>query len=316
MLCVLIEITNLAVNPILASRKVKGKGTKKPLTFSKALEDILITPPVSSLKQCSCRAREQEEFNSFILAKLRPTSCPSDPWFCGTAFSTAQSLYTTLIQFLLHHFMMIVGVICFLDVFVYHYTGEIDAEGAIIPKHFFDRWIAPGLLLQLIVNPEMESTAKLVFNVITTAMEVGPFRVLRWVEALFYPCLVLAVDLIEYKFWVPAVARLNQSKVEPSMAEEEDMPLAVRRRTTIMRRASLAVAQNRSSLAFQRRRSSLMSSSLNFHPTRSSLSDQPKTPSLAPMGRRSAIQSSARTRRSAFKFLGTTPLMDIKEKMP
>lgn len=313
--CVLIEITNLAVNPVLASRKVKVRGTKQPLTFTTALEDILIAPPVSSLQACSCRARVREEFNSLILAKVRPTRCPSDPWYCGQAFSTAQGLYTTLIRFLLHHFMMIVGIICFLDVFVYHYTGEIDAEGVVIPKHFFDRWIAPGLLLQLVVNPEMESTAKLIFNVIATAMEVGPFRVLRWVEALFHPCLVLAVDLIEYKFWIPAVARLNQSKVEPSMAEEEHMPLAVRRRTTIMRRASLAVGQNHPSLAFQRRKSSLMSSTLNFHPTRSSLLGQPKRSSLVPLGRRSSIQSSARTRRSAFKFLGTTPLMDIKEKM-
>lgn len=112
--CVLIEITDLAVSPILAKQKIKG--SKKPMTFSSQLESILIPEPSSNLKECSCYERERENFNSWILAQARPSLCPSDPWYCRLPFSSARSMYSTVMHLILKYFMVIVGTICFLDV--------------------------------------------------------------------------------------------------------------------------------------------------------------------------------------------------------
>ncbi|CAB9526304.1 expressed unknown protein [Seminavis robusta] len=240
--CVLLEITDLAVNPLLA--KQKDKATGKPLTLSTKLQSVMIPKPMIARKQCSCSSRELEELDSWILSLSTPrqTQCPSDPWFCQPPVSAAQAFYTAVMRFVLEHFMVIVSIVVFLDVPVYFYTGELCPDtGSLIPKGFFDRWIAPGILLQLIVNPEMETVSKNVWSVLMGSMRAGPIRVWRWVEALFYPLLVFMFGLLEFKFWIPAVATVNKGQIEKPEMElvSEESPPAVRRRATMMRRTSL-----------------------------------------------------------------------------
>lgn len=246
-LCVIIEICELAVNPLLAVQKNNTSGVSP--TFSSKLEGWMVPLPVSELKECSCLENERNELNSWILASTRPTRCPSDPWFCSQTFINAQSVYIAVMLFILKHSMAIVACIVFLDVPIHFYTGELCPEmGSVIPKPFLIRWIAPGLMLQLAVNPQMESTSTAAFALVNHALKIGPIRVWRWIDAFFYPTLVVVFDFVERKVWIPLVANINrQSEGED---QEEIYHPASHRRTSTRRattRASIAYVQRRRS---------------------------------------------------------------------
>lgn len=107
-----------------------------------------------------------------VLLKLRRKKAvekhqaQSHPWYCGRPYSAVQSIYIDTFEFIIHEFLVLVGIICFLDVFVTFFTGEIEPDTAsLTPKPFFPRWILPGLVLQLAVNPQMESTSVVVTKV-------------------------------------------------------------------------------------------------------------------------------------------------------
>ena len=262
--CVFIEICGLAVNPLVATRK---KINKKPSTFAIMLEQVVVPTPVSGLKICSCMEKEREEFNSWILASTMPTKCPSDPWFCHPTFARIQAFYIVFMIFILEHFMAIVGFIVFLDVPVHFYTGELCPEmGSVVPKPFFVRWIAPGLLLQLAVNPQMGSTSALVCTLAKHACNIGLVRVWRWIDAFFYPTLVAVVDFVEHIVWVPLVSIVNQSTEKEDIFCDEtsiDHP-ATRRRASVncsVRRASARASvvygpRGRTSILLQQQASS------------------------------------------------------------
>ena len=95
-------------------------------------------------------------------------------------------------DFLVKEFMTVVSIVCFLDVFVTFFTGEIDPTSReLVPKPFFRRWILPGLLMQLLVNPAIGSLSKGVFAVLKVIFDIGPVRVLRWCIAVVFPILYL-----------------------------------------------------------------------------------------------------------------------------
>jgi len=72
-------------------------------------------------------------------------------------------------------------MITFLDVPVTFFTGEINEKnGLLIPKPFFSRWILPGLLLQLLVNPKMKEVSSITVYFIKLTHQFGPDKVLRW----------------------------------------------------------------------------------------------------------------------------------------
>jgi hypothetical protein len=100
-------------------------------------------------------------------------------------------------DFLVDEFKVVVSIVCFLDVFVTFFTGEIDAiTGYIVPKPFFNRWIFPGLLLQLLVNPSIGPLANTVFSILKQVIDLGPVRVLRWTIAVLTPLLYAVYKLI------------------------------------------------------------------------------------------------------------------------
>lgn len=77
-----------------------------------------------------------------------------------------------------------VSAVSFLDVFVTFFTGELDAAGLLVPKDFFSRWILPGVVLQLIVNPTLKDAAHIVGKCITFCQSVGPMRAFHIIVAL------------------------------------------------------------------------------------------------------------------------------------
>jgi len=91
---------------------------------------------------------------------------------------------------------------------VVFFTGEYNPNtGVLEPKAFFPRWILPGLALQLLVNPKMESVSEVVAIVIDGLLYYGPVRVLRWIVALFYPVLLWASGLVRRLWYQNAVAQ-------------------------------------------------------------------------------------------------------------
>ena len=56
-----------------------------------------------------------------------------------------------------------------------------------MPKSFIKRWIIPGLVLQLIVNPAMKDVSALVAKFGYFLVETDPARFLRWNITLFTP---------------------------------------------------------------------------------------------------------------------------------
>lgn len=111
------------------------------------------------------------------------------PWYCKSRLAGAlEAAIIHAMQFLHRDVVSVVGIIRFLDIFVTFFTGELDRRtGFLKPKPFFTRWILPGLLLQTMVNPSFDTFAEHISPVIFWMRQQGPFRVLRWTVALFYP---------------------------------------------------------------------------------------------------------------------------------
>ena len=141
----------------------------------------------------------------------------STRWYCETRYAQLHSHYRTAMEFLLEKFSILVGVICFLDVPVTFFIGEIHPEnGVLVPKPFFSRWIIPGLLLQLLVNPKMAVVSTQASAAGRRALAHGPVRVCRWARVVVFPLLFVALRLLVHYFWLPIVEFENNSRIVAS----------------------------------------------------------------------------------------------------
>ena len=68
----------------------------------------------------------------------------------------------------------VVHTVCFLDVFITFFTGELTSGGTLVPKPFFKRFILPGIVLQLVVNPTMVIFSSIVKSSIMHSIRIGP----------------------------------------------------------------------------------------------------------------------------------------------
>lgn len=92
---------------------------------------------------------------------------------------------TVVVELISHRIANLVSMVSFLDVFITFFTGELDERtGLLVPKPFFNRWIFPGVVLQLIVNPTMKDMSAMVRKIITFCHAVGPMRVFHVLLAL------------------------------------------------------------------------------------------------------------------------------------
>lgn len=83
-------------------------------------------------------------------------------------------------------FNCVMRFIAFFDVIITFFIGELEENGLIlIPTPFFRRWILPGIVLQLLVNPTLKSIASTIREVIPyIARNMDFFRVLLWAISL------------------------------------------------------------------------------------------------------------------------------------
>ena len=133
------------------------------------------------------------------------------PRYCKEPWVTTQSMYVSVMRFLLTETLEIVAIVCYCDVLVTFFTGEFNSDNGVQePKPFFAQWIIPGLTLQLLVNPRMETTSHYVFQVLSDAWKVGPIRDYRWSKALFYPLLMASIAAVKRWIWTPLVERENR----------------------------------------------------------------------------------------------------------
>jgi len=101
-----------------------------------------------------------------------------------------------------------------MDVFVTFFTGVINpANGNLDPKPFFPRWILPGIVLQILVNPKMADVSILVKKIIKGVHHVGPARAARWSIAFILPILRDFVAWFEWNVWMKLVVKENQKKI-------------------------------------------------------------------------------------------------------
>jgi len=237
--CVFFEISILAVKPMLENHV--NEKTGEQMKFENVLELYLIPTPVAELEQCMSpteleqrnimqedekkgilpwikklrRKYKKEDIISLTESEADEINDEDKPWYCNEKYATAQDIWTFVLKLLIRQFLGFVGLVCFLDVFITFFTGELDpANGNLIPKPFFARWILPGMLLQLLVNPQMETVSKHVWNLEQYAYHLGFVRVFRWTIVLFYPLFKLLSHKFIHEIWRPIVESSNNRKVK------------------------------------------------------------------------------------------------------
>jgi len=193
---VVFEITQLALNPILAKYT---SATGEPLRVVTYLEQTFVPLPIDMRPECDVhkqkhRVNPLKFVSRVVLGRKQQSAMPATlPWYCeSTLYSSWQQYLSGFVKLSIDYFLDILGVICFLDVFITFFVGEYDNDsGCLGPKPFVKRWILPGILLQLLVNPRMEEILDGVVFVIGGLLRQGPFRVLRWTVAFFFPTTIV-----------------------------------------------------------------------------------------------------------------------------
>jgi hypothetical protein len=196
---ILFEISQLALKPWL--KNYKNVDTGRPLDIESIMEHTFIPTPVSQLAVCETHAEDGPRILRVIrrvfrkVTRRKPSQTKPLPWYCHNTFATAQTVYIKTLEFLIHEFLVLMGVICFLDVFVTFFTGEIDVDtGILSPKPFFARWFVPGLVMHLAINPNVESASRVVMKVSHMRICCSTLSVHCQRNTLYtYPLLMIAI---------------------------------------------------------------------------------------------------------------------------
>lgn len=220
-ICIALEIAQLAWKPVL--NQYRNEVTKEPMRIGQILEHRLVPTAISEWDECEDwlqkvahkKMRSQSQKRKIPWKEeSEPPAPPAPRWYCQRAPVTVQSVYIACLRFLLRETLVVVGIVCYLDVFVTFFTGEFDKDtGSLMPKPFVTRWILPGLVLQLLVNPQMETTSYYVGQLLQRIAHLGPVRVWRWAVALFWPFLQTIVLIIEEFIWIPLVYSQNSEVI-------------------------------------------------------------------------------------------------------
>lgn len=225
--CVILEISHLAVKPRLA--KYKDEATGKPLNVNLVLERMFVPDPMETRAQCldpSAGKKKKKKSTFEKKGEQVDASAGRDsryyygPWYCGEPWRTSSRWFAEAVRFVIQKAIVLVGVICFMDVFVTFFTGELDEEtGVLQPKPFFVRWLLPGLVLQLLVNPTMVDVAAAVHKLRRGVHHVGPARVWRWTKAFAVPSFTAFVAWFEWSVWRRFVKKKNAEIVHNALIE-------------------------------------------------------------------------------------------------
>jgi hypothetical protein len=116
---------------------------------------MLLPTPVSKLKECQRQEESRLErawrvTSSTIFRKAIPAAEPL-PWYCSERYASIQRLYRLFATSVVYGIVAFFAVFPSLHPLVVFFTGEYDPKTGILgPKPPFRRWVAPGLLFQLL----------------------------------------------------------------------------------------------------------------------------------------------------------------------
>lgn len=212
--CVALEIAHKALAPRMARLKHKGRDGSLGGTGS-VWEHHLVPEAISKWPECTVRESKDGLFGK--MGKLKSVvKRGNDPsfekvWYCDPPYSSIHDMYSSLVRFVVREILVIFGIICFADVFVTFFTGELcDKTGSLIPKPFMKRWLLPGILFQFAVNPMMADVRWALQYAVWGINHVGPARVWRWSVALIFPCARVSADWCKWNVWKKLVADQNK----------------------------------------------------------------------------------------------------------
>jgi hypothetical protein len=93
-------------------------------------------------------------------------------------------LALAILKRLIEYLQPLIKFVSFADVFITFFTGDIDGV-SLVPKSFVSRWIFPGILLQLYVNPSMKYIGKIFERLIYSLITFGPSHILVHLYMIF-----------------------------------------------------------------------------------------------------------------------------------
>ena len=98
----------------------------------------------------------------------------------------------------------VIDAVCFIDIFVWFFTGEIDIDGVVVPKPFFPRCILPGTLVQVLDHPTLpDKLPQLILYSMGAMSAAGYSRIFRWALALCPAMDMLLVDPVKSYLFRP-----------------------------------------------------------------------------------------------------------------
>jgi hypothetical protein len=176
--CVVLEIMTILFAPVLSGDVRKM-----------SLDQFIVRVLLGSRQQCNNEGKKRVAPSLFIptIGSISDITCSASK-VKQTWFVVAHIVATMLVP--------TVNCICFLDVFVTFLTGELSSNGTLVPKPFFERWILPGPVLQLLVNPTMKSTKTMLLAAFGSSMNIGPSLCMHCILA----CKVFAAYLYDRLF--------------------------------------------------------------------------------------------------------------------
>jgi len=209
-----IEISFLSLKPYIERRFFSP--THEPITIENAIATIFIPNDLYSSPLCQLNNGQSDDKKKKKKQMASPfknfpkETLPEKPWFCHEPWPVLHRVYIRFMSLIIHQADILISAICFCDVFITFFIGEIDeATGVLKPKSFFTRWIFPGLLLQLLVNPKMADVAMSVKYLGIHIYRIGPTRVIRWGVAFILPIYWHFTSWAFWNLWMRFVCQQN-----------------------------------------------------------------------------------------------------------
>jgi len=198
-----------------------------------------------------------------------------------------------------------IDLVCFIDIYVWFFTGELDPEGGVIPKPFFYRCILPGTVSQVLDHPTVpQALPNILFYTVSAAGAVGYSRMIRWVVAVVPAINIFLVDPIRKYFFRP-MEHDEWLRYTESLAVFPVFSGADIRYTMSMSHPNFSELDGTGDSEFRatRRSSTMTCASEQDHSRRRSsavglMDDEPLVPPGFPFGRRGSSSSSPHNQNS------------------
>ena len=188
----------------IAGKALEPKMKNKYKSYNNMVERNMLPQRWATLPECNPKPAKVQFYDSLFQGVGRwmgnnatSTTTTAEavttelPWHCSPTHMLWQGAAVSVMELVIRKFDVFMAIIFFLDVFISFFTGEFHEEtGVLNPPGFFPRYILPGVFLQCMVNPQMETTAKVIKWCIGEFLFLGPVRVTRWMVALVVPFLL------------------------------------------------------------------------------------------------------------------------------